>query len=60
VAGRAKLWLTFDEIHTKFGSLPIVAEVATVPGDHNVKSSVASRAGAAREKRRRQARRLAP
>jgi hypothetical protein len=34
VAGRAKLWLTFDEIHTKFGSLPIVAEVVSVPGDH--------------------------
>ena len=39
VAGRAKLWLTFDEIHTKFGSLPIVAEVASVPGDHSVKSA---------------------
>ena len=38
VAGRAKLWLTFDEIHTKFGSLPIVAEVVSVPGDHSVKS----------------------
>ncbi len=25
VAGRAKLWLTFDEIRTKFGKLPIVA-----------------------------------
>src|SRR5438067_10426964 len=37
VAGRAKLWLTFDEIHTKFGDLPIVAEVAGVPGDHSVK-----------------------
>ena len=37
VAGRAKLWLTFDEIHTKFGDLPIVAEVASVPGDHSVK-----------------------
>jgi hypothetical protein len=36
VAGRAKLWLTFDEIHTKFGSLPIVAEVVSVPGDHSV------------------------
>jgi len=32
VAGRAKMWLTFDEIHTKFGTLPIVAEVASVPG----------------------------
>jgi len=37
VAGRAKLWLTFDEIHTRFGNLPIVAEVASVPGDHSVK-----------------------
>ncbi|HTT33453.1 MAG TPA: hypothetical protein VMH48_07620 [Methylomirabilota bacterium] len=37
VAGRAKLWLTFDEIRTSFGSLPIVAEVASVPGDHSVK-----------------------
>ncbi|HEX4545606.1 MAG TPA: hypothetical protein VH110_04550 [Candidatus Acidoferrum sp.] len=38
VAGRAKLWLTFDEIQTKFGRLPIVAEVMSVPGDHSVKS----------------------
>ena len=40
VAGRAKLWLTFDEIHTRFGDLPIVAEVVSVPGDHSVKSAV--------------------
>src|SRR5437588_6671919 len=39
VAGRAKLWLTFDEMHTKFGALPIVAEVVSVPGDHSVKSA---------------------
>jgi hypothetical protein len=39
VAGRAKLWLTFDEIRTKFGSLPIVAEVVSVPGDHSVKTA---------------------
>ena len=38
IAGRAKLWLTFDEIRTNFGSLPIVAEVVSVPGDHSVKS----------------------
>jgi len=38
VAGRAKLFLTFDEIQTKFGVLPIVAEVAGVPGDHSVKA----------------------
>ena len=37
LAGRAKLWLTFDEIHTKFGDLPIVTEVSSVPGDHSVK-----------------------
>ena len=35
--GRAKIWLTFDEIHTRFGKLPIVAEVAGVPGDHSLK-----------------------
>ncbi len=38
VAGRAKLWLTFDEIRTRFGRLPIVAEVLSVPGDHSVKT----------------------
>ena len=38
VAGRARLWLTFDEIQTRFGRLPIVAEVVSVPGDHSVKS----------------------
>lgn len=37
VAGRAKLWLTFDKIHTTFGDLPLVAEVASVPGDHSVR-----------------------
>ena len=36
--GRAKIWLTFDEIRTKFGQLPIVAEVTSVPGDHSIKS----------------------
>lgn len=38
VTGRAKIWLTFDDIHTRFGSLPIVAEVVEVPGDHSVKT----------------------
>ena len=36
--GRARIWLTFDEIHTKFGHLPIVAEVVSVPGEHSVKN----------------------
>jgi len=40
MAGRAKLWLTFDYIHTRFGKLPIVAEVSSIPGDHSVKSEV--------------------
>jgi len=39
VTSRAKIWLTFDEIHTKFGNLPIVAEVTSVPGDHSVRPS---------------------
>lgn len=36
--GWAKLWLTFDELRTKFGRLPIVAEVVSVPGDHSIKA----------------------
>lgn len=36
--GRAKIWLTFDELFSKFGALPIVAEVVSVPGDHSIKS----------------------
>jgi hypothetical protein len=38
VTGKAKLWLTFDELHARFGVLPIVAEVVSVPGDHSIKS----------------------
>ena len=45
VAGRAKIWLTFDEIRTKFATLPIVAEVVSVPGDHNVKTGTAQQEG---------------
>lgn len=39
MAGHAKLYLTFDYLHTRFGKLPIVAEVSAVPGDHSAKSS---------------------
>jgi hypothetical protein len=39
ITGRAKIWLVFDEVHTRFGSLPIVASVVGVPGDHSVRSS---------------------
>lgn len=37
LTGRAKIWLTFDEVQTKFGRLPIVADVVGVPGDHSIK-----------------------
>jgi hypothetical protein len=37
VAGRARLYLTFDEIQTRFGRLPIVADIADVPGDKSVR-----------------------
>jgi hypothetical protein len=45
IAGRAKIWLTFDEIHTKFATLPIVAEVVSVPGDHSVKTGTTQQEG---------------
>jgi hypothetical protein len=45
IAGRAKIWLTFDEIRTRFGELPIVAEVIGVPGDHSVKTGGPEREG---------------
>jgi hypothetical protein len=45
VAGRAKIWLTFDEIRTKFATLPIVAEVVSVPGDHSVKTGTTHQEG---------------
>ena len=38
VTGKARIWLTFDELHASFGALPIVAEVVSVPGDHSIKS----------------------
>jgi hypothetical protein len=38
VTGRARLWLTFDEIDTHNGRLPIIAEVSSVPGDFSVRA----------------------
>jgi hypothetical protein len=35
--GRARLWLTLDEIETKKGWVPLVATVSEVPGVHSVK-----------------------
>ena len=37
LTGRARLWLTFDDIDTHHGRLPIVAEVSSVPGDFSVR-----------------------
>ena len=35
--GRARIWLSFDDIQGPNGPLPIVAEVTQVPGEHSVK-----------------------
>jgi hypothetical protein len=37
LTGRARLWLTFDDIDTRRGVLPIVAEVSSVPGEYSVR-----------------------
>ncbi len=37
VTGHARMWLTFDEIKTPAGKMPLVADVVSVPGDHAVK-----------------------
>jgi hypothetical protein len=37
LTGRARIWLTFDDIDTHHGRLPLVAEVSGVPGDFGVK-----------------------
>ena len=36
-AGRARMWLTFDEIETERGWVPLVAVVSDIPGVHSVK-----------------------
>jgi hypothetical protein len=35
--GRARLWLTFDEIRTPQGWSPLVADLVDIPGMHSVK-----------------------
>jgi hypothetical protein len=35
-AGRARLWLTFDEIHGSGGWIPLVADLIDAPGVHSV------------------------
>jgi hypothetical protein len=37
ITGRARLWLTFDDIKTREGRRPLVADVISVPGDHSVR-----------------------
>jgi hypothetical protein len=37
MTGHARLWLTFDEIKTPAGKMPLVADVVSVPGDHSVR-----------------------
>ena len=36
--GRARIWLSFDDIETRAGWKPLVADVTEVPGEHSVKS----------------------
>jgi hypothetical protein len=38
LTGRARLWLTFDDIETRRGTLPIMAEVSSVPGEFSVRA----------------------
>jgi hypothetical protein len=35
--GRAKLWVAFDDIHTRDGWIPLVAEIIDTPGIHSVR-----------------------
>jgi hypothetical protein len=35
--GRARLWLTFDDVHTPTGWTPVVAVVDDVPGVHSIR-----------------------
>jgi hypothetical protein len=35
--GRARMWLTFDDVSTPNGRIPLVADVFDVPGVHSVK-----------------------
>ena len=37
VVGRARIWLSFDDIRTRSGWAPLIADVVQVPGEHSVK-----------------------
>lgn len=38
ITGHARMWLAFDEIHSKAGKLYLVADVVDVPGEHHVRA----------------------
>ncbi len=38
LTGRARLWLSFDDIKTPAGRVPLIASVTQVPGEHAVKA----------------------
>lgn len=37
LTGRARLWLSFDDIKTRDGRVPLLADVHSVPGEHSVR-----------------------
>ncbi len=37
VTGRARLWLSFDDVKTPGGRMPLIATVVGVPGEHSVR-----------------------
>ncbi len=38
LTGRARLWVSFDDIKTPEGRMPLIADVVEVPGEHSVKA----------------------
>lgn len=36
-AGQARMWLTFDEVRTRSGWVPLVADLTDIPGVHSVR-----------------------
>jgi hypothetical protein len=38
LTGRARLWVSFDDIKTPGGRTPLIADVVEVPGEHSVKT----------------------
>ena len=38
LTGRARLWLSFDDVKTPGGRMPLIATVVGVPGEHSVRA----------------------